>query len=144
MAELTLDEIINGDGGVSLFGLNHCIRRHLNSIGCQGPTRDRIERYLAFVGARASGKLLTTAAWMRKQVVEHPEYAKDSVVSEGMCYDLLKRCADVGSGAELAPELLGDFVSPMDASEITKRSDVVDKDGTGFSIYNNENCDHCY
>ena len=117
MAELTLDEIINGDGGVSLFGLNHCIRRHLNSVGCQvdraepttmfhepeitepaaklfmnnaggpprrlfpvcysyvsslplqGPTRDRLERYLAFVGARASGKLLTTAAWMRKQVI---------------------------------------------------------------------------
>ena len=44
MAELSLDEIINGDGGVMLFGLNHCIRRHLNAIGCQGPTRDRIER----------------------------------------------------------------------------------------------------
>jgi hypothetical protein len=45
-----------------------------------------------------------------EQVLEHPEYAKDSYVSEGICYDLLKRCSDVASGATLAPELLGDFI----------------------------------
>mmetsp|Transcript_22028 Transcript_22028/g.51261 ORF Transcript_22028/g.51261 Transcript_22028/m.51261 type:complete len:664 (+) Transcript_22028:69-2060(+) len=145
MAELSLDEIINGDGGVSLFGLNHCIRRHLNEIGCQGPTRDRIETYLQFVGKRASGSLLTTAAWLRKQVLEHPEYEQDSVVSRSMCYDIMKRCVDVSNGSALAPELLGDFVNVAEPQKKERRtSNLMDEEGTGYSIYNNENCDHCY
>mmetsp|Transcript_34783 Transcript_34783/g.68217 ORF Transcript_34783/g.68217 Transcript_34783/m.68217 type:complete len:664 (+) Transcript_34783:60-2051(+) len=144
MAELSLDEIINGDGGNTLFGLNHCIRRHLNDIGCQGPTRDRLETYLQFVGMRASGKLMTTAAWMRKQVLEHPDYKGDSVVSEAICYDLMKRCIEVSNGTALAPELLGAFVNAEEPARERRDSSLVDKDGTGYSIYNNDNCDHCY
>ena len=25
-----------------------------------------------------------------------------------------------------------------------RSASLLDKDGTGFSIYNNDNCDHCY
>mmetsp|Transcript_2358 Transcript_2358/g.5630 ORF Transcript_2358/g.5630 Transcript_2358/m.5630 type:complete len:660 (-) Transcript_2358:189-2168(-) len=141
MAELTLDEIINGDGGVKLFGLTHCIRRHLNHIGCQGPIRDRIERYLEFVGKRASGKLLTTAAWIRKQVMEHPAYEKDSVVNDEICYDILKVCSGVSKGDIDAPELLGDFLNPHKPSSVVN-GETDNK--TGFSFYTDENCDHCY
>eukprot|EP00286_Rhodomonas_abbreviata_P024655 CAMPEP_0181298976 /NCGR_PEP_ID=MMETSP1101-20121128/6080_1 /TAXON_ID=46948 /ORGANISM="Rhodomonas abbreviata, Strain Caron Lab Isolate" /LENGTH=645 /DNA_ID=CAMNT_0023404055 /DNA_START=87 /DNA_END=2024 /DNA_ORIENTATION=+ len=108
LAEMTLGEIINGDGQ-GFLGLNHCIRKHLDMIECLGPTRAHIERYLEFIGKRASGELLSTAEWMRQYVLAHPQYAKDSAVTEKINYDLLKTCLDVSHGDLEAPELLGGF-----------------------------------
>ena len=42
-----------------------------------------------------SGELKTTARWIRDVVTAHPEYKQDSVVSEGIAYDLLVRCLKV-------------------------------------------------
>lgn len=33
-----------------------------------------IQKYLRFIEQRASGELLTTAAWIRQEVMNHPEY----------------------------------------------------------------------
>jgi glutamate--cysteine ligase catalytic subunit len=53
------------------------------------------------------GELLTTAAYLRKFVTEHPDYKHDSVVSERINYDLVKMAVSVGEG-EIIPELVGD------------------------------------
>lgn len=39
---------------------------------------------------RASGEVWTLAHWMRHFVQTHPEYKRDSVVSECINYDMLK------------------------------------------------------
>ena len=44
--------------------------------------------YLELVSQRASGKLMSTASWIRKFVREHPEYKKDSVVLQRINYDV--------------------------------------------------------
>lgn len=43
----------------------------------------------------AAGELKTTACWIRDFVAAHPEYNKDSVVSERIAYDLLKKISQV-------------------------------------------------
>ena len=42
-----------------------------------------------------TGELKTTARWIRDMVSAHPEYQQDSVISEGIAYDLLVKFAQV-------------------------------------------------
>jgi len=110
LVEMTLGELINGDGS-GFVGLNQCIRRHLDLLDCTGDTRAHIERYLDFIGKRASGELPTTAEWIRNFVLAHPEYKKDSAVSQKINYDLLKLCLEVSHGDVEGADLLGGFAS---------------------------------
>ena len=55
----------------------------------------------------AAGELLTTAQWMRRFVEVHPDYKKDSVVSETICYDLMNTFDRISKGEVGAPELFG-------------------------------------
>mmetsp|Transcript_13934 Transcript_13934/g.32781 ORF Transcript_13934/g.32781 Transcript_13934/m.32781 type:complete len:644 (+) Transcript_13934:49-1980(+) len=120
LVEMTLGELVNGDGSASFKGLNYCIRRHLDLIQCHGDTRAHIERYLEFIGKRASGELPTTAEWMRDFVLKHPEYKQDSVVSAKINYDLLKLCLEVSHGDVEGEDLLGSFC-PVESRRLSKR-----------------------
>ena len=53
------------------------------------------------------GELLTTAQWIRRFVDEHPDYKKDSVVSETICYDLMNTFDRISGGEVGAPQLFG-------------------------------------
>ena len=53
------------------------------------------------------GELLTTAQWIRRFVDEHPDYKKDSVVSETICYDLMNTFDRISRGEVGAPQLFG-------------------------------------
>ena len=81
---------------------------YLDTIKCDMRTRKDIERYLDFIVARASGKIMTAAAWMRQFVLKHPAYRKDSVVSSEVAFDLCKEIAAVSYGSSRAPGLLGE------------------------------------
>ena len=48
-----------------------------------------IWRYLSHLSDKASGKIWTNARFMRDFVRSHPEYNKDSIVTNKMTYDLL-------------------------------------------------------
>lgn len=65
------------------------------------------------------GKLQTTAQWTRDFVTKHPEYKQDSVVSDAITYDLLKRMTEISSGKVKEPSLLFDHD--------TKSSDIVNQ-----------------
>ncbi len=54
---------------------------------------------------------MTTAGWIRKQVLSHPDYKQDSVVNEKMTYDLIKLMRDVTEGVVPCPELIGSLAS---------------------------------
>ena len=53
------------------------------------------------------GELLTTAQWIRRFVDEHPDYKKDSVISDTISYDLLNTFDRISRGEVGAPQLFG-------------------------------------
>jgi len=108
--KMTISQILMGKG--SYFpGLIPMIFAYLDSRGCDTETRRTVEAYLRFIRMRATGEVMTTAAWIRKFVREHDDYQQDSVVTQRISYDLLRACHDIGAGLRAAPELVGSHVS---------------------------------
>ncbi|XP_043066070.1 glutamate--cysteine ligase [Drosophila bipectinata] len=103
---LSINEIFNGKPNV-FPGLVPLIRSYLQSMEVDTDTHCTIEQYLRFIQKRAAGELITTATWMREQVLSHPDYKQDSVVSESINYDLLKRIQSIQEGKHVEPALLG-------------------------------------
>ncbi|KAL5255390.1 hypothetical protein ACHWQZ_G010822 [Mnemiopsis leidyi] len=104
IVEMTIDEIINGNG--EFPGICKVIRAYINNMDLEFVTATRICSYISLMQKRASGELLTTAAWLRQFVLTHPLYKQDSVVSEEMTYDLLMECNEITNG-KACPELIG-------------------------------------
>ena len=101
---MTINEIINGQsqshspttGKSGCFpGLIPLVESYLNSVNVDVETRCELARYLDLIGKRASGQLWTGAKWIRHFVREHPAYKFDSVVSEGINYDLVKAVEEI-------------------------------------------------
>lgn len=70
---MTIDEIINGKKD-SFPGLVPLIHSYLGSMDVDTDTHCTIQHYLKLIQKRASGELLTTASWIRKEVINHPSY----------------------------------------------------------------------
>ena len=49
---------------------------------------------------------MTTAHWIRNFVTTHADYKQDSVVSDSISYDLVRKCVDITYGHDVCPELL--------------------------------------
>lgn len=113
---MTIDQIINGKGHFP--GLVPLINSYLGSMDVDADTHCTIQQYLRLIQKRASGELMTTASWIRKEVVGHEEYKQDSVVSEKICYDLLKKAKDIQEWIRPSPELLGTNINSKTADNI--------------------------
>lgn len=108
--EFTVNEIINGKDGV-FPGLIPLVNSYLASMDVDADTHCTVQGYMKLIQKRASGELLTTAAWLRKEVLSHPEYKHDSVITQRINYDLLKKIEKVVSNEISCPELLGTCIS---------------------------------
>uniref|UniRef100_A0A1A9W258 Glutamate--cysteine ligase n=1 Tax=Glossina brevipalpis TaxID=37001 RepID=A0A1A9W258_9MUSC len=116
---MTIGEIFNGKSE-TFPGLVPLIRRYLQSMEVDTDSHCTIEQYLRFIQKRASGDLFTTATWLREQVLNHPDYKKDSLVSDLINYDILKKIEQIQLGKVKEPSLLGqcnrtktkDFIPP--------------------------------
>ncbi|XP_037932315.1 glutamate--cysteine ligase-like [Teleopsis dalmanni] len=86
---MTIGEIFNGKPN-TFPGLVPLIRSYLQSMEVDTDTHCTIEQYLRFIQKRASGEFVTTATWIRTKVLQHPDYKKDSIVSDSINYDLQK------------------------------------------------------
>jgi len=119
VAEMSLGEVFcgGGGGGGGFPGLCGLVRSYLDDVECDEGVRAHLERYLDLIGKRARGELLTTAEWMRRFVLAHPDYKSDSEVSPRICFDLLKVCGEVSRGERAAPELLGDACNQVKEDE---------------------------
>ncbi|XP_076326354.1 glutamate--cysteine ligase catalytic subunit-like isoform X2 [Tachypleus tridentatus] len=107
-AKMTMNEIINGKD--NLFpGLIPLIRRFLRRAAVEVDTLRTLQKYLELLQHRASGKLLTTAQWIREYILDHPDYRQDSVVTERINYDLLCTADRIQRGELKSPRLLGSF-----------------------------------
>lgn len=110
---MTIDEIINGQqasSGEGFPGLIPLVESYLNSVNVDVETRCELARYLDLIRKRANGTLWTAAKWLRHFIREHPEYKKDSVVSDRINYDLVKAAEQitVSEGKDgLGKEMLG-------------------------------------
>lgn len=110
---MSVDEIINGQkpsdsNGKGFPGLIPIVENYLNSVNVDVETRCEIAKYLALIRGRANGSLWTAAKWIRHFVDEHKDYKKDSVVGEGITFDLVKAVEQMtmnegkdGLGAEM-------------------------------------------
>ncbi|KAG8526701.1 Zn finger-containing GTPase- Activating Protein for ARF [Bacidia gigantensis] len=95
-APMTVDEIINGQFAEDGFpGLVPLVESYLNSLNIDVETRCELGRYLELISKRASGKLWTCAKWIRHFVRGHEEYKQDSVVGQGVVYDLVKEVEEI-------------------------------------------------
>lgn len=65
---MTLNEIINGKGK-EFPGLVPLLKAYLLSVEIDADTHCTICQYLNLISNRASGKCLTNAQWIRKQVI---------------------------------------------------------------------------
>ncbi|EAT81827.2 hypothetical protein SNOG_10433 [Parastagonospora nodorum SN15] len=95
--QMTINEVINGqqsaEGGFP--GLIPLVESYLNSMNVDVETRCDIATYLDLIRKRANGTYWTAAKWIRHFVAEHPEYKKDSVVGEGITYDLVQAAEQI-------------------------------------------------
>uniref|UniRef100_A0A6Q2ZGF4 Glutamate--cysteine ligase n=2 Tax=Esox lucius TaxID=8010 RepID=A0A6Q2ZGF4_ESOLU len=107
---MSIDTIINGKEGV-FQGLIPILNCYLENMEVDVDTRCTILNYLKLIKRRASGELMTMAKWMREFVDKHPEYKQDSVITDKINYDLLRKCDSIAKGDERCPELLGDPVN---------------------------------
>ncbi|KAI8981590.1 glutamate-cysteine ligase-domain-containing protein [Mycotypha africana] len=101
---MTMDEIENG-----FPGFVPLIHSYLNSTNIDIETRCKLSSYISLISKRASGELMTGAAYLRKFVQNHPAYKQDSVVSSEITYDLVKRADQIAKGEYHPVELLGNF-----------------------------------
>ncbi|KAL4980786.1 glutamate-cysteine ligase-domain-containing protein [Aspergillus desertorum] len=93
---MTISDIINGSADGSFPGLIPLVESYLNSVNVDVETRCSLARYLDLIRRRADGTLWTGAKWIREFVGKHPAYKHDSVVSEEICYDLVKAAEEMG------------------------------------------------
>ncbi|PIG88245.1 glutamate cysteine ligase [Aspergillus arachidicola] len=95
---MTINEIINGEHSTSparFPGLVPIVRSYLLERDLLPNEEAKLMQYLNLISCRASGSLPTPARWMRDFVAKHEDYQHDSVVSERICYDMLREIVDM-------------------------------------------------
>jgi glutamate--cysteine ligase catalytic subunit len=93
--------LINGQDG-AFEGFIPIIKSYLDSQQIPHEQRCKFDKYLTLISKRASGELLTTAAYLRHVVTTHRSYHSDSIVSEEIAHDLIEIAEKIGKG-ELYP-----------------------------------------
>ena len=81
--EMTMEEIMCGKGDY-FPGLIPLVRAYLDHISADSASMSRLNTYLDFIEKRSKGELITPATWIRNFVRSHPDYKKDSVVSDSI------------------------------------------------------------
>lgn len=118
-SQMTVGEIINGKGE-EFVGLIPLVRQYLGALDLDADTACTIGQYLNFISARAAGTAMTTATWMRNFIMSHPEYKQDSVVTDGIAYDLIIAASEITQGKQECKELLGGTPKTKTSEDIPK------------------------
>jgi len=111
--EMTVLEILTGKG-THFPGFVPLIMAYALQVGFDEETMDKVQLYMDFLVKRASGEVMTGAAWIRNFVTTHPLYKQDSIVTDEIAFDLVVACNDVGLGKKPCPCLLGEVrITPI-------------------------------
>jgi len=104
VVELTMAEVMCGKG--EFAGLIPLTKTYLDMIQCDQSTRKTVDGYLNFIQARARGELMTAATFLRKYALMHPDYKKDSKLTQKMVYDIVETVDQIAKGKINAPQLV--------------------------------------
>lgn len=104
LVELTIDEIFNGS--TNYFGLIPLARRFVEEEGLGCPN---VENAFQFLSMRAAGTLPTAAQYLRRFVLQHPDYKKDSRITPMIAYDLTQHIADLAAERKVDETYLPSF-----------------------------------
>ena len=109
LVEISIDEIMNGTDGFK--GILNVLREYLDTLDEDDEMADNetiqvLRKNLEFIELRASGKLMTDAAYIRKFIFEHSLYKHDSVVSSEINFDLIKHVYQILNKEVNCPQLL--------------------------------------
>lgn len=109
--ELYIWQILNGDESIGYSkGLLQLCQQFMELKGWPQDKQDEVMRYLRFLSDRASGRLPSGARFIREFVHSHPDYRRDSIVTEQINYDLLKMMTTLNeSESEARRQLLGEY-----------------------------------
>lgn len=104
--ELSLGEIFNG--GCNFKGYIPLLREYVSAEfpNIAASEKKKLDLYLALVGGRADGSIVTTATFFRNLVLSHPDYKKDSMVPESAAFEM---CAISKKISEYEPEAVIEF-----------------------------------
>ena len=102
--ELTVDEILNGNEEYGYVGLLKIMKFFVINR-YKEHQHELLLGHLDFLSDRAKGKLLTGAQYVRKLVLNHPKYKKDSVVSQEIAYDVAMEIVDIQTYKHLPKEM---------------------------------------
>mmetsp|Transcript_21659 Transcript_21659/g.53027 ORF Transcript_21659/g.53027 Transcript_21659/m.53027 type:complete len:842 (-) Transcript_21659:297-2822(-) len=127
VVETTIEDIMLGDGEDGPLGLIPIVHKYLDMIECDPESRSVVNRYLSMIADRASGKLMTSATWLRRFLDLHPDYKKDSCLNESIVHDILKTCDGITDGSLGAPQLLGEYAN-------TCENKFTDRDGEVITV----------
>ncbi|CAL8143842.1 unnamed protein product [Orchesella dallaii] len=115
---MTVNEIMNGKEGFP--GLIPLVQNYLNSMDVDADSQCTLQQYLSLLSRRATGEVYTAAKWMREYVTTHSAYKQDSVISDEINYDLLRRIGRLPH--ETCVKLLGN----IDPTRSKTKDDVPD------------------
>lgn len=105
----SISSIISGNSRNDWPGFIRLIKRYLNETDAlDTEAAAKVNGYISLIASRASRESWTAAKWQREFVRNHKEYKKDSVVGEGIVYDMLqavKTMEDPRSRKEVAGEM---------------------------------------
>lgn len=90
---LTAADLVCGKDGV-FEGFAPIVRRYLADMSVESHVQEQLDRYIKLVEDRATGRAATPAQVIRDFVLNHPEYAHDSIVTDKINYDLINRLAN--------------------------------------------------
>ncbi|ODV86821.1 hypothetical protein CANARDRAFT_6389 [[Candida] arabinofermentans NRRL YB-2248] len=110
--KLTLNEIFNGCD--EFEGLISIVEKYINETfkDEKDKVNGKLSMYLKLVSYRSSGKIKTTAKFIRDFVINHKSYEHDSVVNDSINYDLIKILSDLSNyDHDIIKEFFGDEIS---------------------------------
>jgi len=95
--ELSIKDIMHGCTNPSFPGILPLVDKFIT----ENATPEQavaLRNYVSVVGKRADGSLKTNARWMRDFVAAHPEYKKDSIVSQPVFFDMIQTIVKMNTG----------------------------------------------
>jgi glutamate--cysteine ligase catalytic subunit len=93
--QFTIAEIMTGTKNMP--GICTLVDQYLDEKEISETTRQILKDHVNLIRGRATGERITGATWIRNFVLDHPSYQHNSVVSEEITFDLLKKIRNLDS-----------------------------------------------
>ena len=109
--ELSISQILNGDESIGFNqGLFQLCQQYMALKEWPQDKIDKINTYFRFISDRAAGKIQTGASFIRDFIMNHPEYARDSKLTQQMNFDLMRMLSELNEpDSEARRRFLGEY-----------------------------------